>query len=229
MLFETLALLVDPEPHAAPLNMAWDEVWLKEGVVQQAGVPLLRVYRWAVPAVSIGYFEPWAPVAAAHPRRELVRRWTGGGVVLHGEDWTYSLVVPRSHPFSQSRPGDSYCAVHRSLASALGALSVGGAEVEVSPVADTKVSAACFENVVRDDLTLGGRKVGGAAQRRSRHGLLHQGSVLGVELPAGFAEQWAARLAKKVVAAPAHDALREQMALATAAEKYATRAWREKF
>jgi len=208
--------------------MAWDEVWLQDGAMQ-GGVPLLRVYRWAGPAVSIGYFEPWAPVAAAHPQRELVRRWTGGGVVLHGEDWTYSLIVPRSHPFSQSRPADSYCAVHRSLASALGESSGCGAKVEVSLVADAKVSAACFENVVRDDLTLGGRKIGGAAQRRSRYGLLHQGSVLGVELPEGFAEQWAARLARKVVAAPAPDALRERRALLSAAEKYATRAWREKF
>ncbi len=208
--------------------MAWDEVWLQDAAVQ-GGVPLLRVYRWAAPAVSIGYFDAWCPVAEAYPTRELVRRWTGGGVVLHGEDWTYSLIVPRRHPFSQSRPGDSYRVIHGYLASLLSAAAPSGAEVEVSPMADAKISAACFENVVRDDLTLGGRKVGGAAQRRSRYGLLHQGSVLGVELPDRFAEKLAAALAQEIVAPPAPQEERREKAQTVALEKYATRRWREKF
>jgi lipoate-protein ligase A len=40
-----------------------------------------------------------------------------------------------------------------------------------------KQSAACFENPVSDDLLHGGQKVGGAGQRRTRQGLLHQGSL----------------------------------------------------
>src|SRR5580700_1117427 len=76
-----ISLFDDPLPRSAPLNMAIDEALLGTG----AG-PVLRVYRWKRPAVSFGYFERWAPIHAAHPDREAVRRWTGGGVVLHGED-----------------------------------------------------------------------------------------------------------------------------------------------
>ena len=66
--------------------------------------PLLRVYRWERPAVSFGYFERWEPVREKYPEREAVRRWTGGGVVLHGEDFTYSMLIPRASPASRHPP-----------------------------------------------------------------------------------------------------------------------------
>ena len=51
MLFEEIIEIIDPEPHDAALNMAIDEALL-----QTASLPLLRVYRWSRPAVSVGYF-----------------------------------------------------------------------------------------------------------------------------------------------------------------------------
>jgi lipoate-protein ligase A len=94
-LFDHLCEVHDPEPHAAALNMAIDEALLRT-----AREPLLRIYRWARPAVSFGYFGKWADVHRAWPEREAVRRWTGGGIVPHGDDLTYSLIVPREHPFA---------------------------------------------------------------------------------------------------------------------------------
>src|ERR1700689_396612 len=76
-----LSFFDDAEPHSAALNMAIDEALL--AIISR---PVLRIYRWSRAAVSFGCFERWLPVQAAHPAREPVRRWTGGGIVLHGDD-----------------------------------------------------------------------------------------------------------------------------------------------
>ena len=97
VLFEKIIEIRDETPHSAPLNMALDEVLL--GDICE---PLLRIYRWEGAAVSFGYFGRYAPVAAAWPGRALVRRMTGGGVVPHGSDLTYSLIVPAGHAFAET-------------------------------------------------------------------------------------------------------------------------------
>jgi lipoate-protein ligase A len=229
MLFHTLELLhTEPlTPFGAALNMAVDEVLLL-----QAHRPVLRVYKWARPAVSFGYFESWQAVNAAYPPPawELVRRWTGGGVVVHGQDWTYSLIVPRSDPFALVKARESYLAVHRLLADALSLAGLGGCEgrgVSLVPEAAAKVSQACFENPAQHDLLLAGRKVAGAGQRRSRAGMLHQGSVQGVTLPRLFADQWARSLAATVIERRLDESeLAEARSLAE--EKYATAEWNQR-
>ena len=58
--------------------------------------PVLRFYRWARPAVSLGYRQS-APawLARAEPLGvDTVRRATGGGTVVHVGDLTYSVIVP---------------------------------------------------------------------------------------------------------------------------------------
>jgi lipoate-protein ligase A len=211
-----LVLFDDLVPHGAALNMAMDEALL--AVIPG---PVLRVYRWRGPAVSFGYFERWEPIRAAHPDREPVRRWTGGGVVLHGQDFTYSLLVPRSGV--EPGPEESYALIHGALCRALGE---AGIATTVSGGSPAKVSQECFENAVADDVMVAGRKVAGAAQRRTRTGLIHQGSVQGVAVPEGFAETFSACLegAERKASFEVDEAARR-----LAAEKYGTRAWLERF
>jgi lipoate-protein ligase A len=190
VLFDTLALLEDPEPHSAALNMAIDEVLLRT-----ATQPLLRCYRWARPAVSFGYFGKFAEAAAAWPGREMVRRWTGGGIVPHGEDFTCSLIVPKGEPLLRLSAAESYRAIHEAI---LPVLAPSLAGVALSPHSTEKISGACFENPVRHDLVVGGEKVAGAAQRRTRHGLLHQGSIQFPSLPSKFTNSLAEAFARKI-------------------------------
>ena len=99
VLFEQITAIIDPEPHPAALNMALDEALL-----QRALEPTLRVYRWSEPAVSLGYFSRFAEAEKAAAGRAMVRRWTGGGLVEHGDDITYTLIVPRDAAFFQHAP-----------------------------------------------------------------------------------------------------------------------------
>ena len=188
--FEELAFWEDSVPRGAALQMALDQALL-----EVTEVPVLRVYRWEGRCVTIGYFESHAAAVAGHPGVPVVRRWTGGGLVVHGEDAPYSLIVPQSEPFAAVRAADAYRAVHGALSEALrGRLP----EITLAAGNAPKQSAACFENPVSDDLLSGGQKIGGAGQRRTRQGLLHQGSLQLKE--ARFAEAclFAQRLAVRV-------------------------------
>ena len=51
--------------------------------------------------------------------RDLVRRWTGGGIVFHGDDLTYSIVIPASDPAFDESSIAIYEKIHRALCAAL--------------------------------------------------------------------------------------------------------------
>lgn len=189
--FDELELHVDPVPHAGAWNMAVDQAVLELGVL-----PVLRIYEWDRPTVTMGFAQPLAKLADALPDWPVVRRWTGGGVVFHGEDFTYTLMVPAGHPWAETRPVESYRLIHGALADGL--VAAGFTGCRLAEAEDVKDLPFCFEAPALHDVIRGMVKVAGAGQRRGRLGLLHQGSVQQVPLKAEFWKGWAARLARKV-------------------------------
>ncbi len=170
VIFANLLVWFDAVARRGDDAMAVDE-WLLE----VAELPILRVYGWLGDWVSVGYFGEIASAEEKFPGVNLVRRWTGGGMVDHRRDWTYTLVVPQGEGIAQRRGGESYLQIHDALA---GCLNAEGISTQLSAGADQTGDALCFENTVGHDL-IGPdlRKLAGAGQRRSRAGLLHQGSV----------------------------------------------------
>ena len=185
-MLDELHVYDDTEPRPAPLNMAIDEALL-----ETVSAAAIRFYRWRGPALSFGYFGSYADVADQSPEREIVRRWTGGGVVLHGGDLTYSVIIPAGHAFFRHSSLEIYSTVHDAIRRALQA---GGVEATLATAAAPKISEHCFANAVRADVISQGRKIAGAAQRRSRLGLLHQGSIQRADLPQRFAQDFARML-----------------------------------
>src|SRR5271156_7168226 len=98
-------------PASPARNMAIDEALLRE--VRE---PVLRLYEWNVPAVSLGYFQHASLAPAGRP---FVRRYTGGGLVDHARDITYTIVLPRAHPWMEFSAPESYCHIHRGVQAAL--------------------------------------------------------------------------------------------------------------
>ena len=82
--------LLQSGPGNPAFNMALDEALLEASA--HVGKPVLRFYGWAEPAATFGYFQKFADVERATLLRPLIRRPTGGGIVPHDADWTYSLV-----------------------------------------------------------------------------------------------------------------------------------------
>jgi lipoate-protein ligase A len=153
-------------------NMALDEALLLSA--SEIGAPVLRSYGWTLPAATFGYFQRLAEVEKQTLLRPLVRRPTGGGIVPHDRDWTYSLVAPPGHPWHALRAKDSYRAIHEWIAEALARL---GCVVELAPCCLRSAPGQCFVGYEQFDLLWHGRKIAGAAQRRNRSGLLIQGSI----------------------------------------------------
>jgi len=195
-LFAHLTIYHDERPHSAAMNMAIDEALLETAVV-----PSIRFYRWRSPALSFGYFGKFSDVAVYAAERDLVRRWTGGGIVFHGDEVTYSIVIPASDAVFDESAIAIYEKIHRALADVLngvGERAVVAGGVDPGGIALSKHAAAsgcnCFANPVRADVMMNGRKIAGAAQRRTRRGLLQQGSIQGIVRKTDLAEKFAQAL-----------------------------------
>ena len=229
--FVCLDIYHDVVPRAAAMNMAIDEALL-----EYAQVPSIRFYRWDHAALSFGYFGRFADVATYGAQRDVVRRWTGGGIVLHEDDLTYSIVITANDEFFAASSKSIYAAIHSALRDALIA---NGQRVELVSVAalcerrNQTISAvidrrynkeACFANPVRADVMLSGRKVAGGAQRRTRTALLHQGSIQHVDLGNGLAERFAKELSDNCSVKILGESLIER-AHKLVEEKYGSMSW----
>jgi lipoate-protein ligase A len=157
---------------APAYNMALDEALLESA--PQLARPVLRFYGWTEPAATFGYGQKYSQAAALTRLRPLVRRTTGGGVVPHDADWTYSLIFPPQHWWHRLKAVESYRRLHEWIRAAFARLNVPAALASSS---QKEIPGHCFAGAEQSDLLWGGRKIAGAAQRRSRSGLLIQGSV----------------------------------------------------
>jgi len=170
-------LLLNHGPLPPAENMAWDEALLESA--PRLGRPLLRFYGWAEPAATFGYFQKFAEVERLTQLRPLIRRPTGGGLVPHYADWTYSIVVPPDEHWYSLKAATSYRRVHEWIRAAFAGLSL---TTQLSSSSRAGTPGQCFIGAEQFDVLLGERKIAGAAQRRTRAGLLIQGSI---QPPAG--------------------------------------------
>ncbi len=162
--------------------MAIDEAILT-AVGEGEARPTLRFYRWSAPTISLGHFQKHAQIAdLLYPFNSLsiVRRITGGGAILHDAELTYSLILPAAHDLVQSRgPAAGYKAVHEALIAVLASWGLS-AELRLgpSPASSQRGPFFCFERINPSDVTIGGKKIAGSAQRRTLKSVLQHGSLM---------------------------------------------------
>jgi lipoate-protein ligase A len=121
-------LLLQSGPGNPALNMALDEALLES--TSRLGRPVLRFYGWTEPAATFGYFQKYADVERATHLRPLIRRPTGGGIVPHDADWTYSLAFPPGNEWHLLKAEESYRRVHEWIQKAFTKL---GMTTELAP------------------------------------------------------------------------------------------------
>lgn len=168
---------------------------IDQALLETTQVPVLRAYQWGQPSISIGYRHDLTALRPSLPDWPVVRRWTGGGVVWHDADSTYSLIVPSREPWAATRPVESYRCLHGSMVACLKANR--DLDCRLAGKDDQKEGALCFEAPALFDIVAGSQKIAGAGQRRTREGLLHQGSVK-LMLDDAFWLAWAQSLAVDV-------------------------------
>lgn len=218
MIFREMVLWFDPLARSGPEAMAMDE-WL----LGYATHPILRIYGWDGEWGSLGYFGKLTDAMGGLSGVNLVRRWTGGGTVDHRCDWTYSLIVPRRYELARMKSGESYRAIHEIL---IDVLKAEGGEPDLAP-ANGKSGGMCFENPVEFDvMNAAGEKLAGAAQRRGKLGLLHQGSVATAGNSRLRGELFAERLADSWWEAEIHPD--ERRVAEIGALRYGSKEWLER-
>lgn len=174
--------LIDTGPLDGPTNMAVDEALLnafRPGISR----PVLRLYGWRPAALSLGRFQKADEVLNLDLCRSehlhVVRRITGGGIIYHDAELTYSLICsPGEVPAPSIK--DSFrqltgflITFYRNLGLdphyALDALPEGSVFGERT--------AFCFAGRESCDILISGRKIGGNAQRRLREVIFQHGSI----------------------------------------------------
>jgi lipoate-protein ligase A len=165
----------------AAFNMGVDEALL-EGVRDGTSPPTLRTYVFSPPAFSIGYLQDLTrqidPAICARHGIGWVRRPTGGRTVLHGWDLTYSVIASIDDLVPGGTITDAYKAVSGALVGGLRLLGVG-AEFERPRRNEPreKIAKPCFTSISRYEVSCGGRKIIGSAQRVVGRYLLQHGSL----------------------------------------------------
>jgi lipoate-protein ligase A len=172
-------LMID-EPGDGAWNMAVDEVLLESAGAEQ--IAYLRFYRWAKPTLSLGYFQRHGDRLAHRDSLQcpVVRRLTGGGAILHDDEWTYSLALPVRSPLGKD-PRVIYDLVNAATLAALdraGVTASAFGTVEAKEAEGEGQPFLCFQRRSPGDLVVGQYKIMGSAQRRRHGAVLQHGSLL---------------------------------------------------
>jgi lipoate-protein ligase A len=157
--------------------------------------PVLHLYEWERVSATYGYFhrpEDYLNVGAAERKGlQLARRPTGGGIIFHLWDMAFSVFIPAHRPEFSPNPLENYAFVNRAVLAAVQAFL--GKELslitEDAPALQPTCSHFCMARPTKYDVLLEGKKIAGSAQRKTKKGFLHQGSIA-LTLPlAGYLDE----------------------------------------
>ena len=168
--------LIETGIGSADWNMAVDEALLRN--FEEDDLPILRLYGWE-PSLSVGRFSNVRKcvdlVKLKKEKLSYVRRMTGGGVLVHGGDLSYALILPRKS-LGHKGVKESYrylCGFLIRLYEKLGRNALFACDAQM----DIGHSDICLAGNEAYDIVIKGNKMGGNAQRYSRNLLFQHGSI----------------------------------------------------
>ncbi len=164
--------------------MAIDEA-LAEAVGNGTSPPVVRLYGFSPPTLSLGRFQKakgqYSARNLARDGVTLVRRPTGGHAVLHDDELTYSVALPkeggpRGSPPVGARKRDVYLFIARILLRGLANLGVAGT-INAEQRGDIH-NPDCFGSAGEFEIAgASGAKLIGSAQMTTRRAVLQHGSI----------------------------------------------------
>ncbi len=160
--------------------MAVDEA-LTEGFLKTRR-PVLRFYGWKPAGFSLGYSQKTEEVLDVDLCREnnvpFVRRVTGGSLIYHNQEVTYSLVCSPEDLAKHLTVKEGFkklCWFILNMYSELGLNSCFACEYAWRNNSST--SSFCFSSFEDYDILIEGRKIGGNAQKRKKGLIFQHGSI----------------------------------------------------
>jgi len=172
-------LIIDRKPGEGYWNMAVDE-FLFELVRKSPAMTILRFYSWKKPTVSIGYSQAVENTVDIPFCRDngitIVRRLTGGKLVLHHQEVTYSLASSDAAMFPSTVTG-SYRRISEGMMIGLKRMGLDPVLADTTPQDYRRGQFPCFSQPARDEVMVDGRKIIGSAQKRVGSCFLQHGSI----------------------------------------------------
>lgn len=149
------------------------------------GPALLHLYDWKGESATYGYFVKPADFLNLEAVEErgitLARRPTGGGIVFHIWDLAFSLLVPFHHRNFSPNTLENYAFVNDRVKQAMSTLIDEKALPELiekdAAALDPSCTRFCMAQPTKYDVVWKGKKIAGAAQRKTKRGFLHQGTI----------------------------------------------------
>jgi lipoate---protein ligase len=172
---------IDTGRRSAAANMALDAALLCD--LKDERDAILHLYEWEADAATYGHFidpENFLNREGAKKNRlDLAKRPTGGGIIFHNCDLAFSVLVPAVTKGFSANPLDNYAFVNNRVIWVIEQMIKIKAELLPSepPPLDPFCRSFCMAKPTKYDVMIQGKKIGGAAQRKTRHGFLHQGSI----------------------------------------------------
>jgi lipoate-protein ligase A len=174
--------LIDETASSGAVNMAVDEYLLyraENGHVP----PVLRLYSFSPPAVTIGFHQDPARtvdmVSLARDGIDLVRRITGGRALLHAGELTYSVAAPLGSPVFSGGLQKTFLDISKAIVDALKSVGVDASISDGRSFSKIEgQSPPCLVSTSRHEVSVRGRKIMGSAQRRTSSAFLQHGSIL---------------------------------------------------
>jgi lipoate-protein ligase A len=171
--------LIDTPADRGSFNMAFDNALL-DSFSPEVDLPILRIYGWNPPAISLGRFQNAEEVLCISEcircGIETVQRITGGGAIYHTNEITYSLVCPDKGFSSVKESYRSLCRFLIIFYKKIGLTASFASETACS-VRPRKGSGFCFAQREPYDIVIDGKKIGGNAQKRKRGIVFQHGSI----------------------------------------------------
>jgi lipoate-protein ligase A len=164
-------------------NMALDEALLSS-FDPETSLPVFRLYGWYPPAFSIGRFQEAEKTLDPGKCRDAgiaaVRRITGGGIIYHADEITYSIVCAQKHIPGANSVKETFkklCAFLLSAYRKLGVDAGFAVDRDFSGARLGQRTSLCFAGKEEYDIIVQGRKIGGNAQRRIKNVIFQHGSI----------------------------------------------------
>jgi lipoyl(octanoyl) transferase len=160
--------------------MACDEFLYEKACGSEPQHIVLRLYSFKPRAVTIGFSQPMCSDRSIQRTiesyQDVSRRITGGGLVIHGADLPYTCIVHTSFGERLKTVSDSYAFFHGIVQDAFSRCNLR-CELHSTEQSSFRGSGRCFASPVKSDLMYNGKKIAGAAQKRKKGWILHQGSI----------------------------------------------------
>jgi lipoate-protein ligase A len=166
---------------SADYNMALDEKILTQYL--DDGIGLFRTYRWQGPSFTYGFHQdPRSQIDLARCASDgiqVAKRITGGGILFHHDEITYSFVCNKADVGEPEGMFVSYREICAFLMRFYKSLNLNPmfALQEKNFRNRSVVHQLCCASNEKYDIVIDSRKIGGNAQKRKRHVVFQHGSI----------------------------------------------------